>query len=102
MIFFNRRAEQSLIELVVFIILIVVFTVGIGLYVVYYGSYNAFYEKLYAEEFALVIDAMEPGMEISINVTRLYTIMTKNRYSGEFIFINNSDHTVLVRLNHDS
>ncbi len=98
----NRRAETSLIELVVFIILIVVFTVGIGFYVVYHGSYTAFYEKLLSQEFALVIDAMEPAMDVSIDITRLYNLATKNRYAGEFIFINNSDHTVFVRLNSDS
>jgi hypothetical protein len=94
----NKKADNILIENVIFLIVIVLFFVSMFTFVLRTGSQVTIKEQIYAKQIALIIDKVKVGTNISLDISELYAMAEKNRFTGEIINISDENNKVKVNL----
>lgn len=94
----DKKAVNILMENIVFILLIVVFVLIMYFAITRAGSQATLFEQAYAKQIALMIDKAEPGIEIEMDIYDMNDIARKNRFSGNYVSINNEENKVNVKL----
>jgi hypothetical protein len=79
----NKKAEELVSEELIFIILNTIFFLVLVLFIVRVGSSDNSLEEQYAKKIALVLDQMKPNMEVTMDISELYALAVKNKYTGE-------------------
>ena len=94
----NKKAVNTLMENVVYILLILIFLAIIIFALTRAGSQATLTEQIHAKKIALIIDKAKPGMEIEIDIFELTNLARKNNYNGKIIDIDNENNLVNVKL----
>lgn len=94
----NKKAVNILMENIVFILLVIIFVVIMYFAITRAGSQATLFEQVYAKQIALMINKAEPGIEIEMDIYDMNEIARKNRFSGNYVFINNENNKVNVKL----
>jgi hypothetical protein len=94
----NRKANESLMNQIIFVIIILAFAVIMIIFVVRFGSQAAMKEELYAKQIALAIDKARTGTGIVMDVSDIYKIAGEKQLTGDKIIIDNNNRKVTVRL----
>ena len=97
-IFLNKKATDSLMETVVYTIVIAAFFAAMLLFVSRAGSGATLVEQIYAKQIALAIDKAKPGTIIEMDTSKLYEVARKNKFTGKVINIDNDNNKVQVKL----
>ena len=98
----NKRADNLLIERIIFLTLNVVFFIVMLMFVNSSGNRDFVYEQIYAKEIALIIDNAKPDMAILFDVSELIEIAKENRKDvSEIIKLDKEDNIVWVSLKGD-
>lgn len=85
-------------ENIVFLILQVAFLSLMLLGVLLIGTGTSTYESIYARQIALAIDEAKPNTNIDIDISKLYEVAEKNKFTGKIIEIDETNHQVIVQL----
>lgn len=91
----NKKGISST---VIFIILNVVFFAALFIFVGWAGANTSIKEQTYAKQIALLIDQAKPGTNLTIDISELYTIAEKNRYSQVPFDINYESNMITIKL----
>ena len=94
----NKKADDVLIDQLIFMIIVLAFFVIMLLFVSRAGSQITRDEQIYAKQFALMIDKAKPGTDLTLDMTELFDIAKKNKYTGEIVKIDSQNNIVLVKL----
>lgn len=94
----NKKAINTLIENLVFILLVVVFISIMYLAITRAGTQSALFEQIYAKQITLLIDKSKPGTEIEMDTFDMHRIARKNKFSGDIVKIDNNENKVSVKL----
>lgn len=98
-IFLDKKADNSLMENVVYIIVIAAFFAVMFLFIARAGSQATVVEQIYAKQIALSIDKAKPGTIIELDISKLYEAARKNKISEkEMLKIDSDNNKVQVRL----
>ncbi|MBR9705549.1 hypothetical protein GOV14_00800 [Candidatus Pacearchaeota archaeon] len=93
------RKKGVLMNEVIFIILTVVFFALLLFFVARVASGSSNYEKIYSRKIAYVIDFSKPGMNLSVDISKLFEHSDSNGIArGEIITIDNEKNTVNVHI----
>jgi len=95
MIYSSKKANVSLLEKVIFIVLNMVFFLALIVFISRMSSGSSNIEEVYAKNIALSIDAMESGTQVNISVSEVYSAARKNKFSEFPIVI--QDNVVTVK-----
>jgi len=82
----NKKADLSLINVIMFLVLNLIFVSGVFIFIDYVGSRALIYEQSYAKQIALIIDNAKSDMVISLDVSEGLEIAkkTENDFSNSF------------------
>ena len=94
----KKKGESILIENIGYILLVLVFVSILFFAITRVGSQATIYEQAYAKQIALVINQVESGMEIELDIFEISELARKNDFKGQIIAIDNSENKVTVRL----
>lgn len=94
----NKKAVNTLLENLVFILLVIIFISIMYFAITRAGSQSILYEQIYAKQIALIIDKSKPGMEIELDTFEMQRIARKNKFLGNLIKIDNGENKVNVKL----
>jgi hypothetical protein len=95
----NKKSKTYiLMEAIVYIIPVLIFLSLFLFGIVRIGNNSALYEQIYAKELALLLDKVEPGMEIELDITRAYNLAAKHNFKGTIVNIDNAENKVTVKL----
>lgn len=94
----NKKAVNTLMENLVFILLVIIFISIMYFAITRAGSQSILYEQIYAKQIALLIDKSKPGMEIELDTFEMQRIARKNKFLGNLIKIDNGENKVNVKL----
>jgi len=94
----NKKADNFLMENIIFFIIIAVFFATMFIFVARAGSQVTIVEQIYSKQIALAIDKAKPGTEVNLDVSKLYEIAEKNSFIGNVVKIDNENNIVEVRL----
>ncbi len=83
---------------VIFIILNAVFFAAMLFFVAWAGTNVSVKEQTYAKEIALLIDQAKPGTNLTMDISELYNLAEKNKYTGEIIKIDSGTKEVNIKL----
>jgi hypothetical protein len=80
----NKKAQEDALitEQIIFIVLNLVFFAVLIFFVMRSGSGAIVAEEAYAKKIALILDSLQPGMEVNISIKGLYDVMEKNNFKG--------------------
>ncbi len=98
MIITNKRANEPLMNQIIFIIIIIAFAVIMMAFIVRYGNQSAIKEEVYAKQIALAIDKTRSGTNIVMDVSSIYKDGRKNKIENGLIIIDNNANSVNIRL----
>ncbi len=93
----NKKAD-TLMENIVFILLVVVFSSVMFFAITKAGNQAAIYEQIYSKELSLIINKAKPGMEIELDIFDMYRIARKNNFDGNIINIINEENKINIKL----
>jgi len=96
----NKRGASILTENIIFIVLNIVYLSILVLFLFQQASGVTLLEESYSKQIALLIDSSKPGMEIYIDMTEGIEAAEEEKYSGNFVIIN--DNLVTVKLSEKS
>lgn len=74
----NKRGQDLTISILIFILLNIAFFSMMMLFVQRVSSDALIYEEAYAKKIGLILNRAEPGMEFTINITKLIKTALKN------------------------
>ncbi|MEK6872990.1 MAG: hypothetical protein AABW90_03180 [Nanoarchaeota archaeon] len=94
----NKKATNTLLENLVFILLVIVFISIMYFAITRAGSQSILYEQIYAKQIALMIDKAKPGMEFELDTFEMQRIARKNNFLGNLVNIDNDKNKVNVKL----
>ncbi len=94
----RNKKSDTLIENLVFILLVIVFVSIMYFTITRAGSQSVLYEQIYAKQIALIIDKAKPGMEIELDTFEMQRLSRKNNYLGNLVNINNDENKINVKL----
>jgi len=94
----NKKADFIVLETTIFIVLNLMFFVIIFIFIRSSSNNDLIYEQTYAKQLALFIDNAKPGMEFSLDVSRIYEIAKNNHFTGNVITIDNINKKVKINL----
>jgi hypothetical protein len=96
----NRRGFGITLETVMYILLFLVFFLGMFWYVTGQQDGAALWEDFYAMEIAFLINNLEPGTEVKLDVSEISRIAVENEkeIKREMIQVDNVENTVRVSL----
>jgi len=97
-IFMDKKADNSLMQNVVYIIVIAGFFAAMFLFIARAGSQATVVEQIYAKQIAITIDKAKPGTTIELDVSKLYEVAEKNRFTGRVVNIDNENNKIQVEL----
>lgn len=98
-IFLDKKADNILMENVIFFIIIAVFFAVMFLFVARAGSQATIVEQIYAKQIALAIDKAKIGTLVELDVSKLYEVARKNNIGKqEMLKIDSDNNKVQVRL----
>jgi hypothetical protein len=79
----NKRAGDLALPVIIFLVLNIAFFLMMTLFVQRVSSDAMVYEETYAKKIGLILNRIEPGMGININVTDLALVAQKNGMTEE-------------------
>lgn len=94
----NKKADFIVLETTIFIVLNIMFFVIIFIFIRSSSNNDLIYEQTYAKQIALFIDNAKPGMEIDLDISKLYEIAKNNHFTGNVITIDNTNKRVRINL----
>jgi len=99
-VLYKKRGDSSgiVMKTIVFVVPTLIILVGFFLFVNRASSQATLTEQIYSKQIALVIDKSRPGTEVSMDISKLYEIATKNNVKGSIINISNSEKSVWIHL----
>ena len=86
----NKKAKEPVLEEIIFWILNLVFFLALLVFVWRVGSGTAIIEENSAKQIALTLDSIKPGMEVTLNLEKIYDKAEKNKFTGE------EDYVVII------
>ena len=86
----GKKGDDLLNEQLIFIILNLIFFSSLIFFVVRSGSGEVLIEEDYAKKIGLILDSIEPNMEINISVEELVLFMDKNQIIGIPVSLENN------------
>jgi len=93
----NKKAN-TLMENLVYILLVVVFVSIMYFSITRAGSQAGFYEQIYAKQIALIVDKAKPGIDMELDTFEMQRIARKNNFNGNIVSIDNNENKVVVKL----
>lgn len=93
----NKKSD-TLIENLVFILLVIIFISIMYFAITRAGSQSILYEQIYAKQIALMINKAKPGMKIELDTFEMQRIARKNNFLGNLVNINNDENKINVKL----
>jgi len=94
----NKKADELLIEQIIFIALNIFFIILLLLFVWRVGTGAATAEESYAKKIGLAIDSLKPGTELKIDISELYIYLEKNKIKDSPIIFDYSKNIVNVKV----
>lgn len=91
----NRRADSSLMDSVIFIVLNLAFAVGIILFLSKAGSGILIYEQAYAKQIALILDDARENTTLVLNIKEGVEIAKKNGKFDNLVSINDKNEVIV-------
>lgn len=85
MVYQNKRGTETLHYLVIYLLLTVIFFSGMFIFVYNASSAISFKERSYCRQIALIIDSMEDGTTVTLNLEYLKIIAKENDYRGSVL-----------------
>ena len=82
----NRKGEEYLLSVAIFLILNLVFIVLLGVFVYRASSHAIAYEQVYSKKIVLFLDNGISGEEINIDISKGLEIADKNKQTRDKIF----------------
>ncbi len=95
--FWSKRGSDSLMNQLVFIIIVIAFAAIMILFVTRYGNRAPIKEEIYAKQIALAIDKASAGTSIVIDVSEVYKDARKNNVN-KVIEIDNANKNVIIHV----
>lgn len=93
----NKKGEEIVTEQIIFIILNLVFFLALILFVIRSGSSDSATEEAYAKKIALVIDDMQPRMQVIISAPDLFKKIDANNFKDAPFAVSGNTITVKTR-----
>ena len=93
----SKKAADLFTGVIIFLVLNVLFFGAMFLFVGSAGTGQNIVEETYAKQIALVIDNLEPGVEVRISLEEVYRISRKNNIDTPVI-IDTDANNVIVRV----
>ncbi len=93
----SKRGSDSLMNQLVFLIIVIAFAAIMILFVTRYGGRAPIKEEIYAKQIALAIDKARSGTSIIIDVSEVYTDARKNNVE-KVIEIDNTQKKVIIHV----
>lgn len=95
----NKKAEENIMEKIIFLILNLAFFVIMLLFVNSSGNREFVYEQIYAKEIALIIDNAKPEMAMLLDVSKLVELAKDNdKDVNEIIKLDKENNRVFISL----
>ena len=94
----NKKAVNVLMENLVFILLVIFFVITMYFVITRAGSQAILFEQVYAKQISLIINKAKPGIEIEMDIYDMNNIARKNKFTGNYINVDNNENRVNVRL----
>jgi len=94
----NKKADEPLINQIIFLIIIIAFAVIMIVFIVRYGTRTSIKEEVYAKQIALAIDKARTGTNIVMDVSSIYKDGRKNNLENGLIIIDNNERKVNIHL----
>jgi hypothetical protein len=94
----NTKGDMVGLETTIFIVLNIVFFIIVLFFIRGSSNNDLIYEQTYAKQIALLIDNSKQGLEINLDVSKLYEIARNNDFNGNVITIDNQNKIVRVNL----
>ena len=95
--FKNKRADESLVEEVIFIVLNLVFFIMLIIFVLRSSSETSVYEEIYAKKIALAMDMAQPASSITLNAVDLYQKSRATKFEPIITIKNNIVNVKLAK-----
>ena len=92
----SRKGQEMVTEQIIFIILNLIFFLTLIFFVIRSGSTDSVTEETYAKKIALIIDNMQPGMEVQLQASDLISKIQANNFNDFPITAKNGVVTVKV------
>src|SRR3989338_806815 len=93
----NKRGREDLLYgVIIFLILDLIVILAAFLYAARAGTGASVKEQAYSKQIALLIDQAKPGTNLTIDISELYEMAEKNKYTGEIVKIDNQDINVIL------
>ncbi len=93
----NKKGDEVVLETIIFIVLNLVFFSMMIFFVVRAGSSDVAIEEANAKKIALIIDAMEPKMEVNVSLEQVYNQASKNKFTNVPVYVNGNTINVKVK-----
>ena len=94
----NKKSVNILMENLVFILLVIFFVIAMYFVITRAGSQAILFEQVYAKQISLIINKAKPGIEIEMDIYDMNNIARKNKFTGNYINVDNNENRVNVRL----
>jgi len=94
----SKKADENLLEQVIFIILNVLFFATLLFFAWRSAGADSLIEETYAKKIGLIIDFMKPGTEVRINLDYLYDQTKNNKYNGDPVEIFTGSNEIVIKL----
>lgn len=94
----SKRADEPLMNQLIFFIIIIAFAVIMMAFVVRFGTQSSIKEEVYAKQIALAIDKARAGTNIVMDVSSIYKDGRKNNFENGLITIDNNYKKVTIHL----
>jgi hypothetical protein len=94
----DKKGDFVVVEQTIFIVLNILFFAIVFIFIRSSSNNDLIYEQTYAKQIALFIDNAKPGVEINLDVSRLYEIAKNNHFTGNVVLIDNENKIVRINL----
>lgn len=94
----DKRGADILHGTIIFIILNVIFFAALFIFVARAGTGVSVKEQINAKQIALLIDQAKPGTELEVDLSEMYKVAEKNKFTGKVIDINYAGSEIIIRL----
>lgn len=94
----NKKGDFVVLETTIFIVLNLMFFVIIFIFIRSSSNNDLIYEQTYAKQIALFIDNAKPGVELTLDISKLYEISKNNHFTGNVVVIDNLNKRVKINL----
>lgn len=95
---FGKKGFDALMENLIFIIVIALFFGVMFAFVARAGSQANIIEQVYSKQVALLIDKMNSGMTVNLDISELNSAAKRNKFYGKVVDIDNKNKKVNVQV----